>query len=541
MPTAIASPPRLGVARPASGRTGVRALLAVTLRQECRSTAPWIVLVSALSASSIAAYRWIFPNPADRAALALTVSSSPALELIFGPARELMTNDGFNAWRAGMLGALLSGLMAILLVVRTSRADEDSGRAELVAAGVISRRARLLVPVVVTALASVVLGALCFLLTWAFGGQIAPTLVLSASFTASALVFGSLASLTAQLGSEAHTANWLAIGTMGALYVVRGYLDASNAPAWTQWLTPFGWFERTGPAVENDPLPLLAALGLTVAFLTAALVAAGHRDFGLGVVPLRAGRAAAPHLSCWVLPWRLHRGSLAGWFIAFALLGLVMGTLSTSVLADNPVVASLIAAGATSTAELTAVFIATILQLIGIIAAIMGTQVIMGIRAEELDHRLEPLLAGPLHRSRYLAANVLVALVPSGCALLVAGTGIGLVNMADGTGIGFGEALRQAACTIPAVWLLVALATAAVGARPALRMIGWGGIVATFAITLLGPTFDLPEWAMSISPMHHVPNVMAGSVSWGGLTVVSAITLGLLAAGFAGFRCRDVH
>ena len=72
-----------------------------------------------------------------------------------------------------------------------------------------------------------------------------------------------------------------------ALYVVRGCLDANDAPDRTQWLTPFGRFERTGPAVENDPLPLLAALGLTAALLVAALAAAEHRDLSGGIVPPR--------------------------------------------------------------------------------------------------------------------------------------------------------------------------------------------------------------------------------------------------------------
>ncbi|WP_316668959.1 hypothetical protein [uncultured Propionibacterium sp.] len=531
-------------ARGPSLPAGFRPLLRTTLRQDGRNIAPWVVLISALSASSIIAYRWIFPDAGDRAALFLTVSSSPALELVFGPARDLMTNDGFNAWRAGMLGALLSGLMAILLVVRNSRADEDSGRAELIASGVISRRARLLVPIAVTVLASAGLGVLCFVLTRAFGGEAVPTLILSATFAASALVFGSLAALTAQLGSEAHTASSMAIGIMGALYIVRGYLDSSGAPGWTQWLTPFGWFERTGPAIEDDPLPLLTALGLTAVLFGAAMITAGRRDLGLGVVSPRPGRASAPHLNVWSLPWRLHRGALVGWGAAFAVLGFVMGTLSTSVgsiLADNPVIAALLASGGTSMDELSSSFIATILQLLGIIAAVLGTQLIMRIHSEETDHRVEPLLAGPLRRSRYLAANVLVALVATGCAMLIAGAGIGLVNTAGSTDVTTGDVLGQAACTIPAVWTLVGLTAAVIGARPAMRLIGWAGIVATFGITLLGPTFGLPDWALSISPMHHVPNITADGASWSGPIVLGIISVVLFGIGFAGFRRRDVQ
>ena len=78
-------------------------------------------------------------------ALAATLGANPALSLVFGPARDLSTADGFNAWRAGQLGAFFAGLMAILIVVRNSRANEDSGQAELIASGVIARHSRLAV------------------------------------------------------------------------------------------------------------------------------------------------------------------------------------------------------------------------------------------------------------------------------------------------------------------------------------------------------------------------------------------------------------
>lgn len=533
----------MSAARRSGELNSFRALLVVTLRQEVRAIAPWVLLVSILSASSVLAYRWIFPEPADRAALSLSISANPALALIFGPARDLMSADGFNAWRAGMLGALLSGIMTALLVVRGSRADEDSGRAELVASGIIGRRARLLVPVTVAALAALALGVVSFLLTWAVGGGAASSLVLSADFTASALVFAALAALTAQLASEASSATSMAVGTMGALYTVRGCLDASGAPSWTQWLTPFGWLERSGPALENDPLPLLAALVLAGALLAVALVMTGRRDFGLGLVLLRPGRAAAPRLTIWSLPWRLHRGALAGWALAFVLLGLVMGAMSTSVgsvLADNPTISALIAAGRADTTVLSFAFITVIDELLGIIAAVMGAQIVLRLHAEESEHRLEPLLAGPVRRSHELAATVLVALVATGGAMLVSGVGIGLVNTVRSTEVTFGDAVAQGVCTIPAVWLLVGLATATVGTRPALRPLSWAGIVATFGITLLGPTFKLPEWAMSVSPMHHVPSVLAEDPSWTGLAVVSAIAAGLLVVGPLGFGRRDI-
>ena len=159
--------------------TGTRTLLKVALHQDRPKIAPWVGLISVLSVSSILAYRWIFPDLADRKTLAMAIGANPAMQLVFGAPRDLLTNDGFNAWRAGALGAFFAGLMAIIIVVRNTRADEDSGRAELIASGVITREARLLVAVLMATVAAVALAVVCFLLTWASGGEPHPTAVLS--------------------------------------------------------------------------------------------------------------------------------------------------------------------------------------------------------------------------------------------------------------------------------------------------------------------------------------------------------------------------
>ncbi|MBB1510094.1 ABC transporter permease [Tessaracoccus sp. MC1756] len=524
--------------------TGARPLLKVSLRQDAHNFAPWVMLISVLSATSILGYRWVFPDEPDRVALATAVGANPALELIFGQARDLLTNDGFNAWRAGGLGAFFAGLMAILIVVRNSRADEDSGRAELIASGVITRRARLAVAVGIAGVASVLLFVVCFLLTWASGGDVVPTLLLSATFSASALMFAGVGAVAAQLGGDARTASTIAIAVLGGAYVLRGYLGMSGAGDWTEWLTPFGWLALTRPSTDNDPLPLLAALALTAVLLAVAMVLQDRRDLGLGIVAQRPGRASAPRLTVDNLTLRLHRTPLIVWLLALGFLGSVWGSLVSSVdevIGENPAMAKFIAAGALDVEQLSFAFVVTILNLIGILAAIVGAQVIMRVYVEEMEDRVEPLLAGAVTRWRFLAGPVAVALGVSALATVVAGTGLGLVASAGDGGIAVTDVLLQALVSVPAVWLMVAVSVAAVGARPAARMAGWAVIVATFGITLLGPTFDFPDWAMAVSPLYHVPNVVADDPGWGSLWGLGAVLMVLLAIGFAGFRRRDVQ
>lgn len=523
--------------------TGARALLPVALREDARSIAPWVVLISALSASSILAYSLVFPDRAERAALSATVGANPALALIFGQAHDLMTAEGFNTWRAGMLGAFFAGLMAVLTVVRNSRAHEDSGQAELLASSVMSRPTRLGVSVAISAIAAVALGVLSWLVTMAFGGAPVDSLLLSATFTASALVFTGVAAVAAQVGSDARSANSMAVGVLGGLFVLRGYLDARQVGEWRTWVTPFGWLERVGPAGDNDPWPLLLALGTAVLLVAVAFLLQARRDFGMGLVPPRRGPDRGRwEATLWGVVARLNAGTVVTWLLAFVVLGFVFGFLATAVgdvLSANPAVAHALAGGAVTKAGLTAQFLATVLSLAGIIAAVVGVQVVMRVHVEETNDRVDPLLAGSVTRPSYLAANAVLAMAAPAAALVVAGSIIATVA-SERAGLTWGQVFGQAMATVVGSWVLVAVALAVVGARPQVRLVGWLGLVAAFALTILGPLFRLWDWILGISPFWHVPDVAAAAPDWSGFGWLALAVASFTAIGFVGFRRRDL-
>ncbi|WP_235157467.1 ABC transporter permease [Rhodococcus ruber] len=521
--------------------TGMRPLLRATVEQDRGNVAPWIVLVTALSVSSVLAYGWVFPDAASRRTLDATLGANPALRVVFGPARDLTYADGFNAWRAGALGAFFTALMAILAVTRNSRAHEDSGQAELVASGVVGRQARLATAVAWSSLASVVLGVVCASATILVGGGVADSVTLAATFTASGLVFGALAAVTAQLGSYAPTANTLAVGVLGACLLVRAYVDVVASDGWAIWTTPLGWVQQVRPASGNDWWPLAACLALTAVLLLIAFVLQARRDFGVGVIAPSPGPAeGGAATNVWGLALRLHRGALAAWTTVFVALGVVFGFMSTTfteVFADNPALGSLLGSGRGS---LVFGFVVTMLQLMGIVAAVFGVQVMMRLRAEELALRVEPVLAGALTRTRFFASHAGIALLAPAATLLVGATLFAYVSSARGGRIAAGDLIRQALVTIPAVWVLVGLAVAVIGARPRGRMLGWLGVVAAFALTILGPLFRLWNWILGISPFRHVPVVTAAPPQWLGLAVLTVVATLFVAVGFAGFRHRDV-
>lgn len=526
-----------------NGGVGTPQLLRVSMRQDVHNIAPWVILISVLSASSILIYRWIFVTAEERLSLAAGIGLNPALSLIFGPVRDLTSADGFNAWRAGMLGALFAGLMAIFIVVRNSRSQEDSGQAELLASGVLGRYSRILAAMSMATVASTAVGVVSCLFTWLCGGELLASAALGATFAASGVVFGGVAAVTCQVAADGRSATSMAVGALAVLYVMRGYLDLSSAPGWTRWVTPFGWLAEVDSAGEANWRPLLAALGFALVLTVIAVALQSRRDFGMGMVPQGSGPAAGSQLRLSGLMASLHGGSLAGWFVALSALGALFGALVSSIkdlLATNPALSQLLASADLSSNDLSLAFIANILQIIGIITGVLGVKIVMRMYAEEVEHRAEPILATAVRRPVYLGANLAVAFSATAMAMLLAGLALGVVAHLNDESVLLGEVLSQAVLTVPAVWVLVALAGAAVGARPRRRVVGWGGVLATFGLTLLGPTFKLPEWALAISPLHHVPSVSAEPLGWMGLVWLMALTVLFLVIAFAGYRRRDI-
>lgn len=526
-----------------SAVVGTRPLLRASLHHDGRKFAPWIALPTLLSVSSVLFYPIVFPDEQSRAALAAAISANPALGLIFGPAYDLSTVDGFTAWRSLALGGFLTALGAIFAVVRATRAQEDSGQAELLASGVMGRNSRLLAGVALSLVGSLLTGGVASVLTILCGGDWPSTLLLAATFTATGWMFGGLAAVTAQIGSDARTATSMAVATLGVLFLLCGFCYSVEAPSWTIWVNPIGWMHETRPAAGDHWAPLLLAVGLTVVLVAVAFALQGRRDFGQGTIAPQPGPARGATRSPLSLARRINRGPFLTWSVAFVALGFVFGYFSTSItdiLASESAVQQIFASGAATPEDLTSAFITTILSLIGILASVSGVQVMLKVRAEELDDRVEPLMAGAVARPRYFGSNVLVALVYPTVFVLVAGTLVATLASGADLGLTFGDVLLQAAVTIPASWTVVAVSVAVVGARPAVSLAAWVGVLLSFVLTILGPTFGLDDWVLGISPFWHVPNVAGADPDWSGLGWISLFTLGFTLVGFAGFRHRDL-
>ena len=96
------------------------------------------LLVAGASAS-----KGLYPTQAEFDKAAASMADNAAFIAMAGPARALNTLGGQVAWQASAFGAIVAGLMSMFLVGRHTRAEEESGRDELVRAGAVGRHAPL--------------------------------------------------------------------------------------------------------------------------------------------------------------------------------------------------------------------------------------------------------------------------------------------------------------------------------------------------------------------------------------------------------------
>jgi ABC-2 type transport system permease protein len=544
MSTALAAPRGAAHDQPRAHLAGLGTLLRLGLRRERLSLIVWIAAISLTVTLSFPTLAALYPDEASRRAIAGGIAATPAFAVITGPV-ESTTLGGLTAWRYGVLGAAAVALMTLLVVIRRTRAEEESGRAELIAAGAVGRLAPLGAALALAGSASVAIGLLTCLGGLASGQPIAGSVLLGAAFAGPGLVMAAVAAIAAQLVESARAAMGLAGGALAVIFSLRAVGDTISGAGFVSWLSPLGWAQKLGAYGANRwPVLLLFAAAIAAGVWAAAWLCL-RRDIGLGLWPARLGRAQSPGLrSPLALAWRLQRGTLIGWSVGFVALGAMTGGMATDtekLLAGNPRITEIMrqigGAGA-----LTDVLLATMATIGGLLAAAYGIAAVGRVASEETAGRAEPVLATSVSRPRYLGAHLVFALAGAAWLLLLGGVVTGLTYAAASGELGtsFGGGLSSMTVQYPAAAVLIAVAVALFGIAPRWGALAWAGLGGALLLGQLGPVLQLPRAVMNVSPYSHIPQLPAAAVTWTPLVVLVLIAGVLVAIGVAGFRRRDM-
>jgi polyether ionophore transport system permease protein len=517
------------------------------LRRDRVRLTVWVLAIAIVVLGSVSSFATTYPTAADRAARIHLIEGSGAAALFVGPGYGAgnYTYGAMTANELLPLTALVAGLMSIFLVVRHTRAEEEEGRAELVRSAMVGRCAPAAAALVELLGAHLVL---CLLLTAGLpaaldGLSATGSLAFASAVAGVGFVFAAVALVAAQLTVSARAALGLSSLVLAALYLLRALADIAGASA-VAWLSPFGWASNMRAYVDERWWPLLLFAALTTALAAVAWRIAARRDLGAGIVADRpaAARASRRLRSPLALALRLQRTSLVAWGASLFALGAVYGSVATqasSLVRDVDTLKDYYER--TGTGPAVDQFLAAVLMICALLAAAFAIQAANRARAEESSGRLEAVLATPVGRARWLAAQLAVALGGGLAMLLGIGLGVGAAYAISGGDAGqlprcVGAALAYA----PAVWVFAALAALLFGLLPRATPWAWAAFGAVALVDFLGPLLKPPGWVYDLSPFDRTPSLPAEPFAAAPLLGLTAIAAALLAAGVAGFRRRDI-
>ena len=528
------------------------ALARLAFRRDRIMLPAWVYVITAAIASNSYSLNKLYPSAAARADLAASGGRNPALVFLYGR----LWGDSLgavSAWRYGVWAAIFAALMSVFLVVRHTRADEEAGRLELVGSAAVGRLAALTAGLLVALAANMVLAVLLVVVLVVLGLPVAGSVAFALAITTCGVAFAAIAALAAQLAAGARAARGIAIGVLGAAYLLRAVGDASGdgGVSWLTWLSPLGWTEMLRPYTQDRWWVLALPLALTAAATAGAYVLAVLRDHGAGLLPDRPGAAAA---SAWLrssfgLAWRLQRGTLYGWAAGFAFTFAASGAAAKGI-------GSLLGGSSQlrnaftrlgGQAGITDAYLAAIMSLAGLAAAAYATSAVLRLRAEETGGQAEPLLATAIGRTRWGLSHIAVAVAGTAILLAVAGVAAGL-----GYGLRTGSAGPEVArllgaglAQLPASLAVAGAAVVLFGLAPRASVAGaWTVVGVLVLIALFGQVLRLSQPILDVSPFTHVPKLPGAAVTvhttGAPLLWLSLVVVALVAAGLAGLHRRDI-
>ncbi|MGX1669719.1 ABC transporter permease [Streptomyces sp. NPDC055400] len=534
--------PRAAGARQLAG-TGT--LLRLALRRDRVVIPVWVAVILMMVLSMPASLKSVYGTAAERADLAQSMAANSSMRALYGPVFA-DSIGGLTAWRIGVYGGLLAAVMSLLIVVRHTRDEEESGRQELVSSAMVGRRA----PLTAALLAALVANAATALLV--AGGLASQggggALALGLAIAGAGMVFATMAAIVAQLTESARLAKGLTSAVLGLAFVLRAAGDSGNSgssqafgsgggSSVLTWLSPLGWLENTRAFAETRWWVLLLFVAGVAAQGVAAYGLAGRRDIGMSFLPTRPGPAEGRLGTAGALARRLQRGSVLGWSLGFLVAGVAFGGMTqgaADLVGDNEKTRDIIERmGGQS--GVTDAFLATMVGMLGMVAALYIVSSVLRLSGEETSQRAEPVLAAAVGRLRWAAGHLGIAFGGAAAIMVLGGLGLGI-----GYGKSFGPVLGACLTQVAAIWVIGGLAVLLFGVFPRGAVAAWAVAGIALLIGWIGPAFDLPQAVMNLSPFGHLPKLPGGEMAWTPVLTLTAIAVALVAAGLTGLRRRDL-
>ncbi len=522
-----------------------RAIIVRALGDARVRTASFAVLFAVMALVQVVGYRRSYPTLAERTAFARAFGDNNAIRLFYGVPHDLVTTGGYVAWRVGGTLAIFAAVWGLLSGVAAFRGQEESGRLELVLAGIVTRRRFFVATLGAIGIGTLVLGAALFAGLVAGRLPVGASAYLAVATLSPLVVFAGVGALASQIAPTRRLALEAGAAVLVVALVLRVVADTASRFAWLRWTTPLGWAEEARPFADPRPAVLLLPAVTTVVLLFVAERLATRRDIGSGLLPARDSAPARRHLlsSPTALALRSETGGLITWLVGVgffaAIIGLLADSFSSATISQRLQDQIQTIGGAsiiTPSGALGLYFLFFVL----VISLFAVSQIALA-RGEETGGRLETLLALPVGRRAWLGGRLVLAAAASTVLAITAGLLAWTGAASQGADVSLARMLEAGANCLPASLLFLGLAALAFALAPrAAVALSYGLVSAAFVWELVGALLGAPAWCLALSPFHNVALVPAQPLKATAALVMLVIAAACAVAAIGAFERRDL-
>ncbi|MBF4764423.1 hypothetical protein ISU07_14920 [Nocardioides islandensis] len=514
-------------------------MVRVHLRTGWLTPAIWVVALGGTMAFTVSAIHGLYNTPAKVDSYAAAVKGN-ALMMINGKIAGIDSLGGIIANEFGFIASFAIPFMAVGLIAKMTRKEEETGRLELVLAGRIGRADPLLAAVLVTVVAEVLVTAALFASLTGAGVPTGDAALYTLSLGALGLVFAGVAAVAAQLVERTRGVYAISLGAIFAAYLLRGLGDVQFSPL--TWLSPLGWQEQTRAFGDLRWWPLLLPVGTFLLLVAVALAVVSRRDVGDALLGVGA---TAPHASAFLrtplgIALRSHRGSLIGWSSATVVVSATFGSVAkplVDAINGNPSVASAIGASGATGLDSVLAMNALILALL---AAAYAVHAVGVLRAEETTGRLEARLSGDQGRWSWLSVQLAVVAVGIVAVSVLGGS---VLALSTSWSVGQNVTVQVVGAVVdflPAIGSFGGIAVLAFGVMPRWVPVVWVAYAAGAVIAYLGDSLNLAGAVRALSPFQLIGNPPIEPVHAAHAALLLLLTVACLGFGYTGFRRRGI-
>lgn len=516
-------------------------------KREALKITTWIVSIVVVTLMVALALSGLFQNDQERQAIAETMRN-PAMSALVGQGYGLdnYTDGAMLAHQMLLMTAVVVAIMNILLVVGLTRADEEDGQLEMIRALPVGRLAQTNAALLVMVATNVVLALITAISLASLGIESIDwhgSLLYGVVLGITGIVFGVFTLLAAQLSDNARGTKMLAFAVLGVSFMIRAIGDAGNELL--SWFSPLGILLGTEVYVNNYWWPIAVSVILAIIIGFVALRLQQTRDIGAGLIRQKPGKKEASRFlqTPIGLSLRLQRTPLIAWLIGMFLIGASYGSVLGDLegfFAENEMMVELI--GAVEGVSMTEQFLSMLMVVMAVMGTIPALMSLLRIRGEEKKERTEHIIARPISRMKLLMTYLAIAIITSTVMLLTAVVGLAATGLALlDVEVFFSTLLQAMLAYLPAVWIMLGLATVLFGFAPKFTSWIWFYLIYSFFVVYLGELLEMPDWLVNLTPYAHIPELPVESLNWSSLSLITFIALGLYAVGLFGYRRRDLE